>query len=449
MDFLNLSTSEQKEYFESLGNIQKKQLINSLEVEDLKKFISSYTNEYDRRRIYPYFDRGLLKKYLESLSPIERKIFLESVQNMQIELSERKNESINTLEANVANINTKEKENTTSKEHIVELRQDIKNLKEQIKKNKVELRQLDRDRKKKLAAQIRASKPSVLDRVGFISKYRASRLVEKTKEFEQAERIYQQMVDKDNFVRNSLEQAKDNIEVEKQRIKDAKQSIEESKSIIYQERENIKEVDIQIKRLSKEEKKALGKKLYGQRIDTRNRIMVVQKNVTNQQQENFEKTQEAGNQNMQQENEQVVETTINLEEQSIEQTVDNKANLEVKKQPTQVKVTKKTSTKATTDAMKHFFDEMSKAGISFPSNPEPINNIQDGELLKNAVENFNYPQAITAIYMMGYMAAYMAEMQQQMNNEASKTRGFISITVLVGLIFTLCNIILYVVLYLN
>lgn len=431
MDFISLSSDKQKEYFEKLSDYDKKQLVNSLELEDLKKFIVSFSNEYDRKKIYAFFDNGLLKKYYDSLSQSEKTTFLDSIQELQIDLSTKKNESIDLLDSNVTNITKKENENIASKAHIAELKQDIRDLKKQIKDNKVTLRQLDKDRKKKLAAQIRAAKPSALDRIGFISKYRANKLVEKTKELEKAEQLYQNMVDKDNTAKQSLETARHDIEVEKQNIKNAKQSIIDSRNVINQEQTNIKNLDIQIKRLSKEEKRTLGRKLYGQRLDTRNRIMTIQKQQVNTVNQTENVTQEP----------------VQPKPQTIEPQQTQVINPTPKK--TKVKVTKKTSTKATADAMMTFIDEMAKVGITFSPNMTPINNIQNGELLNNAIKDFNYSQAITAIYFMGYMSSYMAKMQQEMQTSTGKVRGFINIPLLIGLIFMLCNIILYIKFFLN
>ena len=216
--FVNIRDNREKiTLFNGLSDKDKKELIDKLSIEELKKFIFSM-DKIDRKKIYEYFDKGKLNEYYNSLTDNEKNELLIDVDKRYLDLEEDKNKAMDNI--NRANDSIRTSSNDISKADMVisNKKLEIRNLKRNIKDNKVKLKKVDKEAKKKYKRMLRASRASVLDKIGIISKYRTKKLQDRINEYMEVQKEVEILGLRDVHLKNQMNKAYNDIEKEKEKV---------------------------------------------------------------------------------------------------------------------------------------------------------------------------------------------------------------------------------------
>ena len=423
--FVNIRDNREKiNLFNSLSDKEKKELIDRISIEELKKFIFSM-DKIDRKKIYEYFDRRKLKEYYNSLTDNEKNELLADVDKRYLDLEEDKNKAMDNI--NRANNSIRTSSNDISKADIVisNKKLEIRNLKSNIKDNKVKLKKVAKEAKKKYKRMLRASRASVLDKIGIISKYRTKKLQDRINEYMEVQKEVEVLGLRDVHLRDQMNKAYSDIEKEKEKKKQARSNIEKNSEVIRLNVQNIGEVNVKLINLSKNEKNILGRKLYGKRVDGRNRVMVTNKLKQKDKKENVNKASQ--------------------------EVVDNKkSNDKVERVTGEVVSTNsKSDTKDKVNGVINNMNAMNELGVNFmPPVPVRVNSNASSKLMDNEIARMNYVQLLIVSSAINYYQNMVMQqlMQQQMQQQyqtqgQGRSRGYVSLMFLLSVILFLISIV--------
>lgn len=281
--FARLSPNDRKDLFKELTKEEQNDILENLPFQYLKSFISTYT-EQEQRELYRRLNEDQLKAIYTTMNKDEKQqmaTVLDEVQNDLLKRIEEKRENINQA-SNKMIASTNQIKNSTI--NLANAKINLKTQNQELKQMQVVLKKLDKERERKLKKVLKASKPSIFDRISIISKYRTKKLLNKVEQLEMTNQQLDEMrTNKDQIIQN-IKNTEEYIQKEKENIEKSKDRIAESKKEIHLSSKQMKDLTIQVKKVSKTEKRILGRKLYRQQVNMRESIMIRRKPTqTNQQ----------------------------------------------------------------------------------------------------------------------------------------------------------------------
>lgn len=244
--------------------------------EGLNDFIENLSEE-NKDIIFSHTPKNFINKYYNNLPEDQKSDFAERMFYLQNDLEEKLansktnlNNSENEIINNYNNINTSRKNTEEAKAKIKDTKKEIRDLNKQIKK-------ISKEKERQLKKIMHLSRISIFDKIGFISKAKTNNLINKLNQLENiTANLNNTNMKKENTILLN-EQAKQTIIDEKQNIYNYQQQIVQNKEQMTIEKRSIKGKEIQIKNVSKAEKKILGRKLYGQITYQKNLVMTQNK----------------------------------------------------------------------------------------------------------------------------------------------------------------------------
>lgn len=275
--FSNLSLKEQTDLFFQLTHADQKEMLSSLSINTIKNMIATAKNDSYKEYIYRQLTSNQLETLYKISSEEDQKDMLNHLDANQQLLTDRVAELNSDIKSSTAAIKKSTTAIQNSRVAIEKAKVAIKQNKQELKQTKITLKKLDKERSKRLKKVLKASKPSVLDRVGIFSKYRTQKLMTRLEELQLTEKEIDKNTLRDENLRASIIKNKEQIEQERQNIKKNQQTIVRNEQKINNRIKRIGNLEIKIQSLDKTEKKILGKKLYNQRIATRDLVAVRKK----------------------------------------------------------------------------------------------------------------------------------------------------------------------------
>ncbi len=279
--FNTYKSEQKKEIFTKMDYREKRELFSSFSLFDFNLFLSIFDIS-EIKNLYQYFTKDQLISYYNRLPQDAREIFLEDIKKIEQDIADKKQQayastdnSVDMIEENSMNI-IKARENVALNKQIIK---DKKVLLKEVDKN---LDHLDKDRKKALVKQLKVSKPSKLDCIGFIAKYRTEKLKQRTA----IVKDINNQINKTNMDKNDAiiakEKASNNMIEEVKNIYNYQDTIESNKANIIEQRKVIRNTEVIIKNLDKAGRKLYGRKLNNSRISNRDLILAQSKVKTSQ-----------------------------------------------------------------------------------------------------------------------------------------------------------------------
>lgn len=429
--FEQLSNEEKRNLYNQLVTTIRKDLLSNLPFQQLKKFISICSKD-EKIEIYKNLSDIQLKQIYKESSELEKKEMIQVLETRLNDLNNRVDEARSNINNSTSNIESLKQSIENSAMNISVNKQNIKQKEQELKANKVILKKLDKERKRNLKRALRSQKKlsSPLNRIGIISKYRTKKYLDRIEQLEQTYKainnqnmtnaqIYQDI----NNLKDKIEQEKNNIEQQEQKINQEQQNIKSNIS-------RIERTEIQIKKLSKSEKKMLGRKLYHKVVAERNCVMTCKKTQT----EKFEQIQTKENQ-----------------AQDIEPKVEEKDSSKVETIEPQ-----KNNTETLINTMINNTKKLQEMGINFYQPTHPINVTSNPDLVSQPIAQISQEQLITMTYTMialyNYTLQQMLEQHrnQELTNSHARTlspnsRGNVTLALLASVIFFVLGLLLFLV----
>ena len=407
--FRKIDDKDKKELWNNMTMGDKKSLFSWLSIDDINKFLASLS-EADRKKAYEYIDKNKLKGIYKSLDDDGKKEMLDNIDSRTLDLmneKDRANENISKATENINNINDNI---AKSNVNIAKARVEINDINRQLRDNKINLRKATREEKKKYRQMLRASKCSVLDKIGIIAKYRANKLANITEEYLELSCLVNDLKENEVNLNIKLENKEKEIDEEKEKKKEYDQQIKDNNTIIRANVHNISNINVSIKNLNANERKLLGRKLFNQKAS--NRVINTNKFKSKSQQKNDDKHEEVkiDDNNVEKVTGEVVDTR---------QTVDNTVNR---------------------------IDSMHDMGVEFyPPVPVCQNVNFNSNNERQPINNINYEQLLVFYSVMSYYCVMQLQKQNAINNSNSMDQGYtrvhskgnVSIFMLVGIIIML------------
>jgi len=254
--FINLSNEEKINFFNSIDDNQKKEVIKNLDNKDIISFMNLFSNK-DKVELLKYFDIQKLKDYHEFL---------------------KQNNTINQtkIDTDYQNITTSKESINQSKIAISENKKEIKSLNKKIKK-------VDKERKHQLTKLLKLTKPSPFNKVRIISKYKTKKLLEKLEDFKEINQSFENLTTLKSDAEVNINLARENIQKEKENIQNYQTEIHESIETIKRNEARMKQIDAIAKQKLKEQ-------LKGKKVNPNSRV-----NTKRKKKNTYKKMEEAYN----------------------------------------------------------------------------------------------------------------------------------------------------------
>lgn len=418
--FREVSDEEKINLWNYMTDIDRKNLFSWLSIDEIKKFISSLDVE-EKKHAYQFFDKNKLRGYYKKLSLEEKRELLAHLNEKSISLLVEKDRLDGEIKKSSDSITNAFSEIEKSKETIVNSKQGIKNTKAEIKINKVSLKKASKEEKKRYKKMLKRSRPSALDKIGFISKIRSNRLVEATELYLQASKELDKYKIKDVDLKNTLDNLENTIVEEKQKIKDNSVLIKNETENIKKSSDKLGEVRKTIKKLDKEEKKKYGRMLHRKQVDARKRVAVISK----QKADTLEKVDD-------------IDVVKNDVLDNDDKTIIVDTNY----------VNSKNDGSYTKENVENCIaqcDKLTENGVTFypPAIYNPI--IDLGNNQRIPINNISVEQLITMYAAMNYYCMMQLQKQQQeMGMSRVKSKGLASFGLLVGIVIFLLIMMIFV-----
>ena len=407
--FRKIDDKDKKELWNNMTMGDKKSLFSWLSIDDINKFLASLS-EADRKKAYEYIDKNKLKGIYKSLDDDGKKEMLDNIDSRTLDLMNEKdktNENVSKATENINNINDNI---AKSNVNIAKARVEINDINRQLRDNKINLRKATREEKKKYRQMLRASKCSVLDKIGIIARYRANKLANITEEYLELSNLVNDLRENEANLNIKLENKEKEIDEEKEKKKEYDQQIKDNNTIIRANVHNISNINVSVKNLNANERKLLGRKLFNQKAN--NRVINTNKFKSKSQQKNDDKHEEVkiDDNNVEKVTGEVVDTR---------QTVDNTVNR---------------------------IDSMHDMGVEFyPPVPVCQNVNFNSNNERQPINNINYEQLLVFYSVMSYYCTMQLQKQNAINNSNGMEQGYtrvhskgnVSIFMLVGIIIML------------
>ena len=408
--FRKIDDKDKKKLWNNMTMGDKKSLFSWLSIDDINKFLVSLS-EVDRKKAYEYIDKNKLKGIYKSLDDDGKKEMLDNIDSRTLDLmndKDRANENISKATENINNINDNI---AKSNVNIANARVEINDIKRQLKDNKINLRKATREEKKKYRQMLKASKCSVLDKIGIIAKYRANKLANITEEYLELSSLVNDLKENEVNLNIKLENKEKEIDEEKEKKKEYDQQIKDNNTIIRDNVHNISNINVSIKNLNTNERKLLGRKLFNQKAS--NRVVITNKLKNKNQQEIDDKNEEVK--------------------------IDNSKDNNVEKVTGEI-----VDTRQIVDNTVNKIDSIHNMGVEFyPPVPVCQNVNFNSNNERKPINNINYEQLLVFYSVMSYYCVMQLQKQNAINNSMDQgntrvySKGNVSIFMLVGIIIML------------
>ncbi len=443
--FHDLSVEEKKLLFNSLNYGEQNQLLESLSLSYVKEFINSYDGR-DRRNLYRRLSENQLKAIYNTINEDEKKEMaglLKEIRGDLLESIQQKQDNIQQASKEINNNNNQIQESTV---HLANAEIMLQNQKQQLKENKIKLKKLDKERKKKIKQVLKSSKPSILNRVGIISKRRTAKLRSRIQELELTNQEISSLQDYNTVVRQSIQNQQNIIEREKKSIQQSKENINLSKKTIHCNVKRIGDIEVKIRQASQTEKKVIGRKLYRQQLNMGDCFVSKRNNskqLNQQKQVSSIQIQETNVQN---------QPLTDLQFTNINPiSVDYQTSSKEKKQPIVV------DTQQSVYNLLNIMDELEKISVDFTNDFSDIQTVSPDINLSNQIADLNKEQKITMSYAIPIITDYKRKlknqkMQMQQTEDLGRSRvlqkssGVVSLALLLSMVLFIFSLFLFFIL---
>ena len=444
-----LTSKEKSSFWIELTDTQKKSLFSLLSIKEIHNFISMLGFD-EKKGIYQFFDRNKLRGYYKSLDEYEKKEMVSLIDKDALDLLVSRDNINNEIKEANKSINDSYSAINKSQEAIVNAKQERRDTRKELRSNKVSLKKATRDEKKKYIKMLRASRPSVLDKIGFISKIRSRKLAEATDLYLKANQELQKYQDKELKLKEKIDSLNEKIDREEENKKSNYDNIKLQSAIVNDASLELKNINAKIKSLNKAEKKLLGRKLAGKQVDARNKVMITSKlkgkNSLNSKSEEQEAVIDEPTQTVEAPS-QVVETPT----QTVEAPAEVKDVEIIDKNDVEVVDTKNT-TRDTVEYALITIDRLSSNGVVF--NPPIVNfsPVVSERIEREPINTLNYEQLMIICSAVAFYCAKQIEKQrheqqvqgQNVGYSRVYSKGNVSLGLLASIIFLLLTFLFFV-----
>lgn len=416
--FNSLPKEKQKELFNQINEFIKEEVLNNLDYYNLKKFLNLYSKEEKKELIKLLMPYKL--KYLYSVMDEKEKIeFNEIVNEIQINYNNEYNNLSTSIDNSRKTIQTLQ-ENIVKSQNIIQAEKEkITDNKHELKDSNIRIKKISKEREKQFKKMLRRSKPSVLDKIGFIAKIRRVRLQNAINLLNEIDLKLNNELLYNSNIKQEIENSKNRINQELENIEQYRIKSNLEEKLIAKNTKMQQELHIRIKKLNAVEKRMYGRKLYKQRVSSRNLIGNARELGINR---------ETPIQN----NEQTNDNSQTITNQN----VDNKDNTSNND--------KENNSKEKVNDMINYLDEflkkMENNDIHFEPLDKPLPPQPNPNILDNKIATLSNEQLITLLYTT--IAVQQAqtkkiEEMQAMMNQSSRRLGYTSISILILIIVSL------------
>ena len=432
----NKLTSKEKSSFSiELTETKKKSLFSLLSIKEIHNFISMLGFD-EKKGIYQFFDRNKLRGYYKSLDEYEKKEMVSLIDKDALDLLVSRDNINNEIKEANKSINDSYSAINKSQEAIVNAKQERRDTRKELRSNKVSLKKATRDEKKKYIKMLRASRPSVLDKIGFISKIRSRKLAETTDLYLKANQELQKYQDKELKLKEKIDSLNEKIDREEENKKSNYDNIKLQSAIVNDASLELKNINAKIKSLNKAEKKLLGRKLAGKQVDARNKVMITSKLKGKNSFNSKSEEQEA---------------VIDAPTQTVEAPAEVKDVEIIDKNDVEVVDTKNT-TRDTVEYALITIDRLSSNGVVF--NPPIVNfsPVVSERIEREPINTLNYEQLMIICSAVAFYCAKQIEKQRQEQQVQGQNVGYsrvyskgnVSLGLLASIIFLLLTFLFFV-----
>ena len=421
-----LTSKEKSSFWIELTETQKKSLFSLLSIKEIHNFISMLGFD-EKKGIYQFFDRNKLRGYYKSLDEYEKKEMVSLIDKDALDLLVSRDNINNEIKEANKSINDSYSAINKSQEAIVNAKQERRDTRKELRSNKVSLKKATRDEKKKYIKMLRASRPSVLDKIGFISKIRSRKLAETTDLYLKANQELQKYQDKELKLKENIDSLNEKIDREEENKKSNYDNIKLQSAIVNDASLELKNINAKIKSLNKAEKKLLGRKLAGKQVDARNKVMITSKLKGKNSFNSKSEEQEA---------------VIDAPTQTVE--APDKNDVEV--------VDTKNTTRDTVEYALITIDRLSSNGVVF--NPPIVNfsPVVSERIEREPINTLNYEQLMIICSAVAFYCAKQIEKQrheqqvqgQDVGYSRVHSKGNVSLGLLASIIFLLLTFLFFV-----
>lgn len=418
--FRKIDDKDKKELWNNMTMGDKKSLFSWLSIDDINKFLVSLS-EVDRKKSYEYIDKNKLKGIYKSLDDEGKKEMLDNIDSRTLDLMNEKDKANDNISKATDNIKNANDNIVKANVNIANARVEINDIKRQLKDNKINLKKATREEKKKYKQMLKASKCSILDKVGIIARYRANKLANITEEYLELSKLVNNLREDEANLNIKLDNKEKEIDHEKEKRDEYNQQIKGNNSIIRDNVYNISNINLSIKSLNANEKKLLGRKLFNKKASNR----VINTNRLKNKEEAIR-----------------IDNVLEDEKSNVkEEVVDNSiyVNNTVEKVKGEVIDTKKT-----VENTVNRIDSIHDMGVEFyPPLPVCQNVNFNSNIERKPINNINYEQLLVFYSVMSYYCVMQLEKQNAINNSMDQgntrvySKGNVSIFMLVGIIIML------------
>lgn len=442
--FRSLTNEEKINLYNEMQSFEKDEFLNMIPSLYLKDFIFAL-DSFKQKEVLERLNESQIKTIYNNLDTSDQEKMASILEGKQIDLIDRLEQQKTNINQSTNAISNAENNLQQSAVNLVNTKVELQKQQQELKQNKIKFKKLEKERKKRLKKVLRVSKPNVLDRIGIYSKRRINKLKEATKNLEITNSNIDDLRNYNVQVEQNIENYKNEIEKEKQNIKDAKSQIIQSKQVIHENTKAMKTTQKSIKKLSKEEKRILGRKLYKKKVSERDAIVTRKKkpinNIVSTQSTSLEPTQTVQMNHQQQ-------SVIKQEPEPIQQIV---------QQPQKEQIPENKDTGQAINEFMQSVKKLTEMGINFFPPMNTINQNQGDKLQDNPILTMNQQQLLIASYSM--MAVYnymMLQLQQQNQKEDAQnleegyqrqltkgSRGIVNLSLLLSLILFIFSLVLF------
>lgn len=430
-----LTSKEKSSFWIELTETQKKSLFSLLSIKEIHNFISMLGFD-EKKGIYQFFDRNKLRGYYKSLDEHEKKEMVSLIDKDALDLLVSRDNINNEIKEANKSINDSYSSINKSQEAIGNAKQERRDTRKELRSNKVSLKKATRDEKKKYIKMLRASRPSVLDKIGFISKIRSRKLAEATDLYLKANQELQKYQDKELKLKEKIDSLNEKIDREEENKKSNYDNIKLQSAIVNDASLELKNINAKIKSLNKAEKRLLGRKLAGKQVDARNKVMITSKlkgkNSLNSKSEEQEAVIDAPTQTVE----------VPAEVKDVE--IIDKNDVEV--------VDTKNTTRDTVEYALITIDRLSSNGVVF--NPPIVNfsPVVSERIEREPINTLNYEQLMIICSAVAFYCAKQIEKQrheqqvqgQNVGYSRVYSKGNVSLGLLASIIFLLLTFLFFV-----
>lgn len=447
--FRSLSSYEKELLYTEFDTYEKDNFINEIPSLYLKDFVTSSNNDI-KKDIFSRLNENQLKSIYNNLNNDEKNSMVEILNERQLGLLDKIDEARKNITKATDAIKRSEGVINDSTISISNAQMEIETQKQELKQNKVNFKKLERERKKRLQKVLRKSKPSVLDRIGIFSKRRINKLKELTASLEEVNKNIDDLTAYNVEVEEKIERLTASVEKNKQNIIDARDTISKSKDDIHFNAETIKNTQKAIKKVSKEDKRILGRKLYNQQIKEIDAIATRRKMSQNNKKQASQPSQTSSPSKQQQN----IQTRV---QQPQQQSIKASSQQPKKQSPqTQSNQNQQLNTEEIVNNLIKSLQSLNNMGITCSQPSTNIPSQQNPGLLNNPTFSLNNQQLAIASYVILAVYNYMQQQQQQnqminaqnLNNGYQRTlnkgsRGVVNLSLLLSLILFIFSLVLF------